>query len=439
MNVMAQKRDSTGVPSLRRSFAWMTAGNVVYASSQWAALVVIAKLGSPEMLGQFALGQAVATPVMQFADIRLRSVQATDATRSNSFGDYLGLRTVTTVGAMLVIAAVGWELIHAGKTTAGLVVMLIGAAKAFENVSDVFYGLFQQREKMRLISASLTARGVLALLGLTAALLLTRSIVWGAGAICLSWAGIAAFYDARRGRQIQVADGSLSGRIPNRPCFDVRALSALTRLASPLGVVAVLWSLNATMPRYFVAAYRGQRELGVFAAMATLAFAGQTIIFSLGNTGMPRLSVYHAHGQYKRYRNLVLKMMCAGTAMGIAGIALAAIAGDRVVMLLYSRDFAGCRGVLTWLMVAAGAAYPTGVYIYSVLAARMYREVLWAALLATAAQAALCVPLIGRGGLLGASGVLIAVPLLQAGMLALFVARTKRKRVRDRSKPMEDV
>src|SRR6266568_5527229 len=44
--------------SLRTNFAWTLAGNAVYAVCQWGMLVSIAKLGSPAMVGQFALGLA---------------------------------------------------------------------------------------------------------------------------------------------------------------------------------------------------------------------------------------------------------------------------------------------------------------------------------------------------------------------------------------------
>lgn len=68
---------------------WTFIGNVVYAGCQWGMLVVLTKLGSPEMVGQFALGLAITAPVFRFADLRLRNVQATDTRREYLFGDYL--------------------------------------------------------------------------------------------------------------------------------------------------------------------------------------------------------------------------------------------------------------------------------------------------------------------------------------------------------------
>src|SRR5262249_21688837 len=91
-------------PPLRRTFSWALAGNVVYAGCQWALLIVLAKLGSPEMVGRFALALAVAGPVMLFAGLQLAAVQATDAAREYRFGHYLALRLTTTGLALAAIA-----------------------------------------------------------------------------------------------------------------------------------------------------------------------------------------------------------------------------------------------------------------------------------------------------------------------------------------------
>jgi hypothetical protein len=42
--------------SLRLNFSWTMVGNFVYAGCQWGMLMVLAKLGTPEIVGTFALG-----------------------------------------------------------------------------------------------------------------------------------------------------------------------------------------------------------------------------------------------------------------------------------------------------------------------------------------------------------------------------------------------
>ena len=146
MGISTETAEFVGQPalplSLRQNFAWTVAGNVVYGACQWGMLVALAKLGSPQMLGQFALGLTIGAPVMMLANLQLRAVQATDARDEYRFGDYLGLRLLTTVLAFTTIAAIA--LLARYRWQTALVVILVGAAKSVENLSDVFYGLFQK-------------------------------------------------------------------------------------------------------------------------------------------------------------------------------------------------------------------------------------------------------------------------------------------------------
>src|ERR1700722_19919757 len=92
--------------SLRSNFVWALAGNVVYAICQWGMIVALAKMGNSFMIGQFALGLAIATPVLMFTNLHLRVVQASDAKRLYSFREYLQLRSVMTLGAIVVIGGI---------------------------------------------------------------------------------------------------------------------------------------------------------------------------------------------------------------------------------------------------------------------------------------------------------------------------------------------
>src|SRR5580692_299201 len=78
-------------PILTGNFLWTLAGNLIYALCQWGILVSFAKLGNAEMLGQYALGLAIAAPVFQFCGLNLRAVQVTDARNRYTFGEFAGM------------------------------------------------------------------------------------------------------------------------------------------------------------------------------------------------------------------------------------------------------------------------------------------------------------------------------------------------------------
>ena len=143
--------------SLRSNFAWVLAGNVVYAACQWGMIVALAKLGSSYMVGQFSLGLAIATPVLMFTNLHLRAVQATDARRLYTFAEYLRLRSVMTLVAIAVIAGIaGFE--HYERQTR-MVILAVALAKGIETLSDIHYGLFQLNDRLDKTGLSMMLSG----------------------------------------------------------------------------------------------------------------------------------------------------------------------------------------------------------------------------------------------------------------------------------------
>ncbi|MGL5063908.1 MAG: oligosaccharide flippase family protein, partial [Microcoleus sp.] len=186
--------------TLRRNFSWTFTGNLVYAASQWGMLVLLAKLGSPEMVGQFTLGLAVTAPVIMFTNLQLRGIQATDAKGEYVFSDYLGLRLIGTGLALLIIAGITLKAGYRWETS--VVILTIALAKAFESISDVFYGLIQQHERMDRIAIALMIKGPLSLLLLGIGVSLTGSVVGGAIGLTIAWGLVLFAWEVRNGRLI---------------------------------------------------------------------------------------------------------------------------------------------------------------------------------------------------------------------------------------------
>ena len=160
---------------MRANFSWTLIGNLVYAGCQWGLLVLMTKLGSPEMVGRFSLALAVTAPIILFCNLNLRAIQATDAAGAYRFGDYLGLRLVTCGLALAATVT----LASSYRADVGWTILAVGVVKLIESLSDILFGLLQQHERMDRIGISLIAKGGMSLLALGAALWLTRDLLGG--------------------------------------------------------------------------------------------------------------------------------------------------------------------------------------------------------------------------------------------------------------------
>ena len=349
--------------SLRRNFVWTAAGNVIYAGCQWGMIAVLAKLGSPEWVGQFALGLALTAPVLLLTNLQLRSVQATDAGDEFEFGHYLAVRLITAAFAAVIILAI--ILVSRLNTTVALVTAAVGIAKIVESISDAFYGLQQKHERMDRIATSLIIRGVLSLAAFAVIVYLRHDVFSGVLAMAIVWLAVLLVYDLRSARHL-VGFGL-------RPLWNLPRLRTLAFIAAPLGVVMMLNSLNVNIPRYALQYLSGTHDVGIFAAIAYLQVAEGAIVNALGQSATPRLARSFAQHQPSTFWSLMKRLIALGTVGGSLGVVLAALAGPALLTLLYRAEYAAYSSTFTWLMVGTVFANISAFAGYGLTAARSFR------------------------------------------------------------------
>jgi O-antigen/teichoic acid export membrane protein len=411
---------------LRVNFAWTLAGNVTYAACQWAMLVAIAKLGTPAMVGQFALGLAIAAPVFMLTNLQLRGVQATDARREFAFGHYFALRVIGTAAAL---AAVVVLLVVAGyRRETALVILVVALAKAAESFSDVLYGHWQQRERLDCIARAMILRGVGALAALGVTLYLTRRIVPAVLAMAAAWLACLLLYERRTARQLSFVPPATGGfplvSHPHSlvPVFNWPRLRQLALLALPLGLVSALASLQLNVPRYFLDCYHGAAALGYFAALLSIPLAGNNVVMSLTQAALPRLA-WLCKQEPPTFVQLLLRLVFAALVLGLGGVALAAALGKSILTLLFSSDYANYSKELVWLMTFGALNYVQFFLVGGMTAARMLRPQAVLYLLATGITSVSSALLIPKWGLQGAAEALLLGSLFTcAGSAASWIS-----------------
>lgn len=391
---------SLAPPVLWKNFSWTFVGNLIYVLSQWGMLVVLAKLGNPQMVGQFALALAITAPVIIFANLSLRQVQATDARKHYAFNEYLALRVITTSAALLVILGIVFVTGYRWET--GLVILMIGLAKGFESLSDVLYGQLQQRERMDRIAKSMMIKGPSSLAALALGIYLTGSVFWGAVGLTVVWALLLISYDFRSIVRVLAPIGSRT-LAALRPKWDFKALAKLTWLALPLGFAAALVSLNIGIPRYLIEYYLGEREVGIFASVAYIMVAGNVVVGALGQSSVPRLARYYVNGNHQSFGKLLLKLAAIGVLLGIAGVLVSMVAGRWILTLLYTPEYAEYTNVFIVIMVAAGLSYVASLLKFGITAARYFRVQIPLFIGSVIATTVACVVLVPKAGVLGAA------------------------------------
>lgn len=379
-------------PTLGRSFAWMLAGNLVFAASQWAMLAGLAKLTTAETVGTFNFGLAATAPVALLFGLGLRSLQATDARGQFPFSTYYGLQlacSAATVVVSLVIA-----LLSGQTADTRLVIGIIAVSKACTALSEVLYGLLQKHERMATVARSLIGRGLLSLLALLCVVGIWGDLVAGCTAMAAAGLLVLLAYDLPRSRALEPVAAS-------RRLGDLRALFVT---ALPLGLVSMLISLNANLPVYFIQNLHGEAAVGYFAAINYIGISGNLFVTAVAQVMAPRLGRLHAARERKAFRSFLHRAMGVGAGIGAAGALVSLAAGEPLLTLLYNAEYARYTDVFTVLMVGYGFGYAAAFVGVSLTAQRNLRTMLGINVATVALNAAACFCLVPGWGILGAAG-----------------------------------
>jgi O-antigen/teichoic acid export membrane protein len=362
---MPNVEQSPSMRGMRTNVRWNLVGNVVYAIGQCVQLVILARMGGPAAVGEYAFALALTGPVMVFASLCLRFMHASDARGLYVFREYLYLRSVTTVAAVCgVMIIAGVTSVSHGSWSVLLPVCCMRAADA---LSDMYYGIWQKHERMSVIAWAMMLNSVSSVAFMTAAVMLGGGVPGAAVGSALGSCTALLFVRVRTASDSEVQRALASGSGP----VAWRRVLRLSVEAAPLGFILLLSSLQQNVPRFFVQRYAGEAALGLFAAASQLTTAADIVGGALAGAAGPRLARLFANGEVGSFRNLTSRLAAVGLVLGAAGVLLSVLAGRWFLVHLYRTEFASGKRMLVVLSAAAGMGLVSSFLGYALTSARV--------------------------------------------------------------------
>jgi O-antigen/teichoic acid export membrane protein len=436
INAQGEGCRAAGLP-LTHNFAWTLVGNVIYAACQWTIVVVLAKLGNADMVGEFALALAVAFPITLLANLQLRSLFVTDLVDKYPFGQMLGVRFALSA---IAIAAVLLTCKLAGYgAQSSRVIILISLAQLVDCISENYYGISQRYDRMDRIAKSQMIRSTLSLVGFLSAIYFTRRLFWGMAGLVLGRVVVLLAYDAGRRTFALSASHSqaYAGRLEStlleriRPQWNPKQQLQMIWVALPLGAVSIVNSLSANIPRYAIQHYLGRHELGIYSALNYIPTAGLMIATALGYAVFARLSRFYFVGDLAAFRRLVLRGSAICTTLGIFGLLASAIVGRQILAILYRPEYTDRVDILLWLMVVGAVGSVTSFLGCAMTAASQFRVQVLLFVGVAVSSATACLLLIPRLGLTGAAFAGLTSMVVQCLGTVLVISRGMANRARE--------
>ncbi|MEM5611239.1 oligosaccharide flippase family protein [Bacillus thuringiensis] len=181
---------------MKRNFLYTATANLIYAFSQWLIILLIAKLGNIEMVGQYSLGLSITAPIFLFLNMNLRSIQATDTNNSYKFIDYFINRVITSLIGIIIVSIIA--LLGTFNDQTRGIILLIALSRFFESLCDVSYGLYQQKERMDYLAFSKIIQSILAIFLVTLSMVMFKNLLFSVILYSLTFIFVLTLYDFRK-------------------------------------------------------------------------------------------------------------------------------------------------------------------------------------------------------------------------------------------------
>lgn len=401
--------------SLRKNFLWTLSGNLTVSVCKWGMLMVLTKMLPVTEVGIYMLALAITTPGIMLSMLQLRTVHVTDVRSQYPFSDYLGVRLLSNMVALLIIAGILIGLAGRYACSVYVIILLTGFSKAIEAVSDIAQGVPQRSDRMDMVSRSLVIRSFGSIMLFALSIKITGSLAWGMTVITIWSLAVLLAVDRRNVERFETFV----------PRFRLKTLLPIVRVGLPLGVVMGIISVNSNTPRYFVETYLGIENLGYFGAMAYIIVGASQVAQSLGGSITASLSRRYCANRGS-YVVLLGKATAATVILSVLVVVFAACFGKPFLSLVYKPEYAQRQDVFVWLMAASGMSMITSILGFGVTAVRYFKSQVPIFLIALGACLFLSGVLVPRYGMKGAAWALLLTSVVQgAGCLLLIMLALK--------------
>jgi O-antigen/teichoic acid export membrane protein len=386
---------------MRTLLGWGILGQLVYVASQFVTLLALTRFATVEEVGLFGLVSAIVIPVFFFFDLSMRVNVAASGRSAYSFQDFRRLLILSAGIGYAVIIFIGLVSFRGHGL---LLLLILGATKFAECISDLCYGVFQRFDRMPLVAGSLILRSMGGAALFVVFLMAGTSVAWAFAAQFIVWSGVAIGLDHPRARRLWRERLAPEGADPAR-------IRDLARASFPLALNGLLAALQGNVPRYAIVSLLTVVALGQFTVVAYAMQAISTVAMAAMQSLTARFSNFIAEGRTGQLQHALLRILLALSVFGVFAVGASLLSGDWLVRVVFGPDYADLGTLLAICVLAACLRSVVLALQMCLMAARRYRQNLHIRIGSLVAMVAGC----WAGGMLG------GLPGVCWGMCAAFV------------------
>ncbi|WP_438058787.1 lipopolysaccharide biosynthesis protein [Streptococcus ruminicola] len=187
--------NSTVIINQKQNFIWNMIGSVSSALISVFLLMIVSRFLSTSDSDVYAYAYSIGNLLVVIGLFQVRNFQATDIGEKYSFSNYFLARFLTSV--LMIIAIILFLLFMNFDKNKSQVIFFVTIYRLSDAISDLFQGLFQQRERLDIAGKSLTYRNLLIFFIFTLSVHLTGDLLCSLKFVCIISYAFILFFDMR--------------------------------------------------------------------------------------------------------------------------------------------------------------------------------------------------------------------------------------------------
>ena len=332
---------------ISRNISWSLFGSFGYAVCQWMILTIIAKLGTPSILGEYSLGLAITAPVIMFLNFQLRYLLATDTKNIFFVKTYFITRVFSSIIAFFLIFFIATCCSFSINTN--YIIILLGLSKSIESISDISFGFFAKYDKFDLIAKSVILKGIISTLVFYFIMKKYHELIYACVSIVVTWGCILMLYDIKQMKKI------INAKNINLTIEKLQYSECLKLIcySFPLGIVMMIMSVNFNLPKYFIKTMLSEKELGIYSALVYFSVVGLTVIRAISNSVNTKLAKVYNEKDIVKFKNLLINLIVFILFLGLICVLSSIVFGEKILAIFYTIEYSKSKNIFIMIMIAS--------------------------------------------------------------------------------------
>lgn len=382
------------------NIAYTFVGNMVGAFIKWLLLILIVRFTNPEMVGYYTFAIALTSPVMLFANMRLRLRYVVED--DLYFKDLKKLRLILDVLCTVIIILITVIFLRDYL----LITLLISISKVLDLRSDLLYGILQKSEDFKVISLMMIGKNSLIITLFGISIVLTKNLY--ISIVCQIIAQIVWLLLIENQAQKRINES-------NYIKSDKKIIFSIFIAGLPLGIVQLLNSYNILIPRYVIEKYLSLEAVGIFASISYILTIIGIFMNALSQNFIVSVKRDVANNNFGKVKKFVNQnFLLAALVLGGISILSTYFFGGFFINLVYGEAYARHSFILVIISISIIFNFLTWMYDTALMALKIYNFQLIVSITTLIVSIIVSFISIINFGLLGAAWAIVIITFVQA-------------------------